>query len=67
MATETQTAGLTSIQTDAIIRIVRACIDQGAACQRMKSFVAAEPGEPLRSIYDVMTERALRLMEAIHD
>lgn len=56
---------MTDLQKQAIRDIVRAAIDQGAQCQKHKSFTAAERGTELRSVYDVMSEQAIALMEII--
>jgi hypothetical protein len=56
---------LTERQKITLRAIVKAAIAQGAVCQRLNSFVAAEPGNVLRSVYDVMTEQAIMAMETI--
>lgn len=52
------------MNADVIRAIVRAAIDTGAACQKAGSFVAAEPGKPMRSVYDVMFEQAMKALES---
>lgn len=45
--------------------VVRAAIDTGAACQKAKSFASAEPGEPMRSVYDVLFEQAMEALKNV--
>lgn len=42
--------------------VIRAAINTGAACQKAKSFIAAEPGKPLRSVHDVMFDQAINVL-----
>lgn len=58
MPTETTVA-------EVVRAIVRAAIDTGAACQKTGSFVAAEPGKPMRSVYDVMFDQAMKALQDV--
>lgn len=45
--------------------IVREAVDMGAACERTGSFLIAEHGVPVRTVYDVLTDKAVAALEQL--